>query len=77
MPQSSVRNDTRRAVLLARIATAWDKRADLRLGQLLVQSIKSTNPSPIFEPTLDYLDKIDDQQLAEAIERLVLLGGGQ
>jgi hypothetical protein len=71
---STLRNDTRRAVALGRIATAWDKKPELRFGQLLVLALQADNESPIFEVTVDTIERMDDTQLAELIERYVLLG---
>ena len=66
---STLRNDTRRAVLLARIATSWDKRPGLTLGQLLREALRGM---PGIEKIED-LASLDDAQIAEAIERFVLL----
>jgi hypothetical protein len=60
---STLRNDTRRALALARIATAGDKRPDLSLGELIASSLDVTK-----------LARMGDTEIAEAVERFVLLG---
>jgi len=56
-------NEVHRALLLGRIAKAWDKRPDLSFGEILAASIDDTA-----------LGIMTDTEIAEAIERFVLLG---
>lgn len=62
---STLRNDNRRAMTLARISVAWDKAPDLRLGELLLLSL-----SPAQVANFSHLQ---DSHLADAVDRLVLL----
>lgn len=64
---STLRNDTRRALFLERLAKSWDKRGDLSFGELLAASL----PPPV----LSHIVQLDDVAIAEAVERFVLLGG--
>ena len=59
----------RRALFLERLAKAWDKSPDMRMGQLLVEALGMQGPFDVLA-----LRTIDDSQLAEAIERFVLTG---
>ena len=61
---STLRNDTRRALTLERIAKAWDKRADLSLGELFAAALDDAA-----------IGLMTDTEIVEAIERYVLLGG--
>lgn len=63
---STMRNDTRRALLLERLAKAWDKRADLSFGELLVGAMDDRA-----------LALMTDTEIAESVERFVLLGPGE
>jgi hypothetical protein len=63
---STLRNDTRRALALERLAKAGDKRADLTLGQLLAGALDG-GPD---------LRTLSDTELVEAVERFVLLDPG-
>ena len=60
---STLRNDTRRALTLERIAKAWDKRADLSLGELFAAALDDAA-----------IGLMTDTEIVEAIERYVLLG---
>jgi hypothetical protein len=62
---STERNDNRRGMVLARIAVAWDKAPDLRLGQLLLLSL---SPAQVAN-----FASVEDQDVAAAVERFVLL----
>ena len=61
---STLRNDTRHAVILSRIAKAWDKRADLTLMELLEGALGAASPALA----------LSDDELAEKIERFVMFG---
>lgn len=63
---STLRNDTRRALTLERIAKAWDKRPDLSLGELLAGAMDDRA-----------LALMSDTEIVEGIERFVLLDPGK
>lgn len=64
---SMVGGAARRALILHRIAAAWDKRPDMRLGQLLVEVAYS-----YIDPESS-IHSMEDMKLAELVERYVLL----
>ncbi len=66
---SSQTIDTRRAVAVSRLLAAWEKSPSLRLGELLVTAIRSKRID-----VAATLERIENDDLLEAIERLVLLG---
>lgn len=61
---STARTENHRAIVLSRLAVAWDKRPGLTLGQLLDRGLATV---------LRELDAIDDESLVEAVDRFVLL----
>jgi hypothetical protein len=61
--------DMRRALFLERLAKAWDKEPDMRMGHLLVEALGMQGPFDVLS-----LRTIEDSQLVEAIERYVLTG---
>lgn len=63
---STLRNDTRKALFLERLARAWDKRPDLHFGELLRNALASGPPLLLHERT--------DTEIVEAVERYVLIG---
>jgi len=77
---STLRNDTRAAVFLERLAKAWDKRGDLTFGQLLYEAlgdmpVTSEEHDELTQQLLDValkLRRLDNNQLAEEVERFVL-----
>lgn len=70
MPASSIRFDPAKAVLLQRLLKAWEKRPELSLGQLLAGGVMVAAPDRL---ALAHLLRIGDTELAEAVERFVLL----
>jgi len=73
MPDKTVsgRFDPHRAVLMGRLAKAWDKRSDLGLVELLRAATEHYGILP------EHLLLIDDKRLIELVERFVLLGSSE
>ncbi len=83
---STLRNDTRAAIFLERIAKAWDKRHDLSFGQLLYEALQDDDQPRRLAPDEEEdeealamymrmvlkLRRLEDTQIAELIERFVL-----
>lgn len=59
---STLTTENHRALILERFAKAWDKRKDLSLGELIAAAVDDTA-----------IGLMTDVQLAEAVERYVLL----
>jgi hypothetical protein len=66
---STARNDNRRALILERLAKAWDKVPAFRLGELVFMSLSNAQ--------IINLMFLDDSEIVEAIERYVLTNGNQ
>jgi hypothetical protein len=63
MAGSKSTQDVVRAVFLGRILKAWEKAPSLTFGALIVESLAQVTA----------LDRVTDNELAEAVERYVLL----
>jgi hypothetical protein len=60
--------DPHRIVILERLAKAWEKQPDMRLGQLLIEALAYQHITP------ETLRTLDDRRLCELVEHFVLLG---
>jgi hypothetical protein len=67
---TTLKTTTGGAIFLERIARAWDKRDDLTFGQLIYESLVGDHP---LDAAIN-LRRLDDRQIAEAVERFVLRG---
>jgi len=73
---STLRNDTRRALVLERLAKAGDKRPDLSLGQLIAGGLDTTGLFDLYEhmdahAVKEALERMSDTEIIERIERFV------
>jgi hypothetical protein len=67
------KHDVGKAIFLERLLKAWEKAPDMRLGQLIIESLvgeKNIKGAEAF--MIITLRHLEDSQLAEAIERYVL-----
>jgi hypothetical protein len=62
--------DVRKPLLFERILRAWEKRPEMTLGQLLSGAVVQSAPEGM---VLAHLLRMTDLELAEAVERFVLV----
>jgi len=67
---SQVRLDVSKPLFLERLLKAWEKRPDLTLGQIISGAVLLTSPTDM---VIAHLLRIGDRELAEAVERFVLM----
>ena len=72
MGASSIRFDPARAVFLERALKAWEKRPEMTFGQLVLGAVMAACPDHLSQA---HMLNMSDRELAEALERYVLLDG--
>lgn len=70
-PRSTLRFEAHRAVVLDRVARAWEKTPQKRLGELLAHALEHARMLP------EQLEALPDDRLCELLERAALLGAGE
>lgn len=69
---STLKNDTSKALFLERVAKSWDKVPNMSFGELLTFAI-AHHIMTVELPSIEILAKYSNKELAEVIERYVLL----